>query len=125
MGLIFLSKFLKVPNKNKHINAEEFYYYIKSTSGDDYLFTSSALSEANNRAMRNKEDIPAGELSRNPAKIIEALEASSKENSELYLELNAVNQENYNLFKRVRTYKIVSLMLSAALVFECIRLIWS
>ena len=54
--------FRKVENKGRYKTAQGYYWHIKS--GDkDYLFTESALEEAENRAKKNPEDIPAQEES--------------------------------------------------------------
>ena len=54
--------FRKVENKGRYKTAQGYYWHIKS--GDkDYLFTESALEEAEKRAQKNPEDIPAQEES--------------------------------------------------------------
>lgn len=49
---------LKVQNKEKHMNAEEFYWYCQDEDGTNYFFSSSQLKVAKDRALKNKEDIP-------------------------------------------------------------------
>jgi hypothetical protein len=49
---------IKVENKNRQLNATEFYYYIKDADGVDYLFTPNHVSQAIERAKKNPEDIP-------------------------------------------------------------------
>ena len=49
--------FRKVENKGRYKTAQGYYWYIKSEN-KDYLFTESALEEAEKRAQKNPEDIP-------------------------------------------------------------------
>ena len=70
MGMFFQTRLYKVENKNRHHNAEEFYYYVKDVNGSDYLFTSKSLDEANERALKNKEDIPTGLILANPEQVL-------------------------------------------------------
>lgn len=54
--------FRKVENKGRYKTAQGYYWHIRD--GDmDYLFTESALKEAQNRAVKNPEDIPEVEES--------------------------------------------------------------
>lgn len=70
MKEIFQSTFYKVENKNRHHNAEEYYYYCVDTSGARYLFTSASLDEANERVLKNPEDIPSEIALYNPEQIL-------------------------------------------------------
>ena len=49
--------FAEVHNKDKYISAAPVYYHLHS-EGDDYLFTPNQLSQAKDRALKNKEDLP-------------------------------------------------------------------
>ena len=50
--------FRKVENKGRYKTAQPFYWYTRDQDGIDYLFTESALLEAEKRAEKNPEDIP-------------------------------------------------------------------
>ena len=50
---------IKVKNKDRAINASEYYYYIQSPTGTDYLFTENHVEQAIERAKKNQEDIPS------------------------------------------------------------------
>lgn len=49
---------VKVKNKNRHIHADEYYYYASDEEGVDYLFSKAELEKASTRAIKNPEDIP-------------------------------------------------------------------
>lgn len=49
--------FKKVENKGRYKTAQGYYWHIHD-DGIDYLFTNSALQEAEKRAKKNPEDIP-------------------------------------------------------------------
>lgn len=49
--------FKQVKNKSRYKTAQDYYWYIRSRN-KDYLFTDSALEEAEERANKNPEDIP-------------------------------------------------------------------
>ncbi len=49
--------FRKVENKGRYKTAQPFYWHIRDGQVD-YLFTYSALQEAEKRAAKNPEDIP-------------------------------------------------------------------
>jgi len=50
--------FRKVENKGRYKTSNPFYWYTRDQDGIDYLFTESALLEAEKRAEKNPEDIP-------------------------------------------------------------------
>tara|TARA_B100002019_G_C21104743_1_gene515345 strand:+ start:488 stop:760 length:273 start_codon:yes stop_codon:yes gene_type:complete len=50
--------FRQVENKGRYKTAQPFYWHIKDQNDVDYLFTDSALKEAEKRAEKNPEDIP-------------------------------------------------------------------
>ena len=50
--------FKQVKNKSRYKSAQPHYWYIRDR-GVNYLFTHSALVEAEKRALKNPEDIPA------------------------------------------------------------------
>lgn len=50
---------IKVKNKDRAVNAAEYYYYIQSPEGTDYLFTENHVAQAIERAEKNQEDIPS------------------------------------------------------------------
>ena len=50
--------FRKVENKGRYKTAQPFYWYTRDQDGIDYLFTETALLEAEKRASKNPEDIP-------------------------------------------------------------------
>ena len=50
--------FRQVENKGRYKTAQPFYWHIKDQDDVDYLFTDSALKEAEKRAEKNPEDIP-------------------------------------------------------------------
>ncbi len=47
----------KIKNKNRYKTAQPYYWYLRDR-GVDYLFTQSALTEAEKRALKNPEDVP-------------------------------------------------------------------
>ena len=49
--------FRQVKNKDRYKTAQNFYWHIRDKDVD-YLFTHSALTEAEKRALKNPEDIP-------------------------------------------------------------------
>lgn len=75
MNEIFQASFYKVENKNRHHNAEDYYYYCVDTSGTKYLFTESSLDEANARVAKNPEDIPTHVPVYNPEQILKDRDA--------------------------------------------------
>ena len=50
--------FRKVENKGRYKTSNPFYWHTKDQDDIDYLFTESALLEAEKRATKNPEDIP-------------------------------------------------------------------
>ena len=50
--------FRQVENKERYKTAQPFYWHIKDQDDVDYLFTDSAMKEAEKRAEKNPEDIP-------------------------------------------------------------------
>lgn len=86
MRFILTSKFYEVENKSPHHKAESTYFYCKDSSNKDYLFTSSALREANDRATRHSEDIPNLDVY-NIALILKEKERLQSENLEFYEEI--------------------------------------
>ena len=50
--------FRQVENKDRYKTAQNFYWHIRDKDVD-YLFTQAALTEAEKRALKNPEDIPA------------------------------------------------------------------
>lgn len=50
--------FRKVENKGRYKTAQPFYWHTKDQDNIDYLFTETALLEAEKRAEKNPEDIP-------------------------------------------------------------------
>ena len=50
---------IKVKNKEQTVNSAEYYYYIQSPDGTDYLFTENHVAQAVERARKNPEDIPS------------------------------------------------------------------
>ena len=50
--------FRKVENKGRYKTSNPFYWHTKDQDDIDYLFTESALLEAEKRASKNPEDIP-------------------------------------------------------------------
>jgi hypothetical protein len=50
--------FVKVENKGRYKTSNPFYWHTKDQDDIDYLFTDSALIEAEKRASKNPEDIP-------------------------------------------------------------------
>lgn len=75
MNEIFQSNFYRVENKNRHHNAEEYYYYCIDASGTKYLFTGASLEEANDRVAKNPEDIPTGVAIYNPEQVLKDRDA--------------------------------------------------
>ncbi|MHA2404015.1 MAG: hypothetical protein ACXADH_13550 [Candidatus Kariarchaeaceae archaeon] len=49
--------FRKVENKGRYKTAQGYYWHIRDRD-IDYLFTDSALHEAEKRARKNQEDVP-------------------------------------------------------------------
>lgn len=70
MTTLFQYRFYRVENKNKHHNAEDFYYFCTDVDGNNYLFTTSALLEARERAKKNLEDIPKDLAILNPEQVL-------------------------------------------------------
>ena len=50
---------IRVKNNDRTVNAAEYYYYIQSPAGTDYLFTENHVAQAIERAEKNQEDIPS------------------------------------------------------------------
>lgn len=107
MRFIFSSKFYEVENKSPHHKAESVYFYCQDDKHKDYLFTSSALKEANDRALRHPEDIPEFQTLNIPW-LVREKERLRTENLDLYDEL--VQTDKY-----IRYYQILSVILLAGL----------
>jgi hypothetical protein len=86
MRFIFTSKFYEVENKSPHHKAESRYFYCRDDQDKDYLFTSSALREANDRAFRHSEDIPDFKILNIPW-LVKEKERLRTENLDIYDEL--------------------------------------
>lgn len=94
MTTIFQYRFYPVENKNKHHNADSVYYFCTDVSGNNYLFTESALAEARERAKKNPEDIPQDIIILNPEQVLMDRDYLHDINVECEKEIEASHNSN-------------------------------
>lgn len=103
MTNLFLTRFYKVENKNKHHNAVDYYYFCKNVDGKNYLFTEGSLIDAILRAEKNPEDIPSDMIPVNPEEMYNQREWFSTKNVDL--------QNDFDRQKRIiRMWQILTLI---------------
>lgn len=95
--MIFKTEFTKVKNKDKHVNAVDYYYYVKDINGKDYLFTDSALTEAANRAEKNQEDIPVKIHKTKPRDMLSQFISTNLKNDQYKVSLSKYKYTAYYL----------------------------
>lgn len=97
MTVLFQTRFFKVDNKNRHHNAESFYYFCRDLSGTSYLFTDAALIEASDRANKNPEDIPNNVPMHNPSQLLNDRDMFLQTNVDLSVEVDKWKSRFKNL----------------------------
>jgi hypothetical protein len=97
MATLFQNRFFKVDNKNRHHNAEQFYYFCRDLSGVDYLFTDGSLIEASERAKKNPEDIPNQMVILNPEQVLADRDVFLQSSVDLGVELEMWKARFQNL----------------------------
>lgn len=108
MTTLFQYRFYRVENKNKHHNAEDFYYFCTDVNGNNYLFTESALLEARERAKKNLEDIPKDLFVLNPEQVLMDRDYLQEINTKCENEIEAIeNSKSTSLYMAV-FYCIIS-----------------